>query len=77
MVFMTLTEYLHANKLTASEFARQMGVSPQAVHRYCDGDRLPRKSEMEKILELTDGVVTPNDFFGVPPCSSPKGRRAS
>jgi transcriptional regulator with XRE-family HTH domain len=73
---MTLTEYLHANDLTASEFARRMGVSPQAVHRYCDGGRVPRKPEMEKILDLTDGLVTPNDFFGVPPCSGPKRRRA-
>jgi DNA-binding XRE family transcriptional regulator len=58
-----LGEYIRAQGITRSEFARRMGVSAQAVNRYCDGDRIPRLPQLRKIYELTGGDVTPNDFY--------------
>ena len=60
---MTLAEFLDANNLTASEFARQITVSPETVSRYCNRERVPRKDEMQRIFDATEGKVTPNDFY--------------
>jgi predicted transcriptional regulator len=42
-----------------------IGSSPQAIYRYEDGDRVPAPKVMHKIVEVTGGDVTPNDFFNL------------
>lgn len=51
--------------LSDAEFGALIERSRQAVHRYRSGDRMPDQATMEKIFEVTDGAVTPNDFFGL------------
>lgn len=46
-----------------SDFAERIGVSREAVRLWVIGDRIPRKEQMVKIAEETNGVVTPNDFL--------------
>lgn len=62
---MTLEQYLRHEELTPSEFARQIGVSPETVRRYTAGERTPDKIRMTKIAEATGFRVTANDFFGM------------
>ncbi len=68
---MRLTEYLKANKITQQNFLQNSkdlggGFSIHAVSKWCQGQRIPRQDEMYIIYKLTDGQVTPNDFYNLP-----------
>jgi len=61
---MQLKDYLAEQRLTYSEFARRIGTKhPRTVERYAKGQRMPQRPAMVKIAEVTDGKVTPSDFF--------------
>jgi len=60
---MTLREYLTANQVTLSSFAKLIGVTRVAVHYWVRGTRVPRGSHMVQIVAVTGGSVTPNDFL--------------
>jgi hypothetical protein len=60
---MQLRQYLSDNNIEIPAFARDIGVSVQAVHRYVSGERTPRKEVMERIQAQTAGDVQPNDFY--------------
>jgi hypothetical protein len=62
---MTLEEYLAQSKQDRFQFARLIGRSPEAVRRYLKGHRTPDRGTMARILLVTEGQVTPNDFFRV------------
>lgn len=59
---MRLEIYLTKKRLTIPEFAEQIGVTPQAVHRYVRGERIPRLDVMDRIIELTGGKVEAGDL---------------
>jgi transcriptional regulator with XRE-family HTH domain len=61
---MKLATYIKSKKLTASEFSREIGTSPMAVHRYMIG-RLPAPDVVIAIHKATKGVVQPNDFYNL------------
>lgn len=60
---MKLADFLRTKEIKAADFARQIGVSRQNVSRWALGNVIPRPDEMRRIIEATDGEVTPNDFF--------------
>ena len=60
---MKLRTHLEATHTPVPEFAKRIGVSVAALHRYLTGQRLPRPDVMEKIVRETQGSVQPNDFF--------------
>jgi transcriptional regulator with XRE-family HTH domain len=62
---MKLSSYLERETLAVEQFAEQVGVDPASVRRYLRGDRRPRGRVMERIIEVTGGSVTPNDFWQV------------
>lgn len=64
---MTLSEWLKAKDVTTSAFAEQIGVKRQSVHRYLEGERLPRRDVLAKIHQATKGAVTANDFLSSQP----------
>lgn len=56
------------NIKTLIELAEKLGVTDTSnpsrlVHRWLNGESIPRKKQLEKIKEATNGQVTPNDFF--------------
>lgn len=59
---MTLRQYLALTGLTQQQFAMQIGASQGAVSRYVIGLRMPRREHLRRIIEVTDGAVTPTDF---------------
>lgn len=61
---MTLSEYL-ADK-SRPEFAKQIGVTAEAVRLWEIGRRMPRRAVMARIAEITGGAVTPADFYAAP-----------
>ena len=68
---MELKEYLQEKELTQSSFIedvrKRKGIRiPQGtLAKWITGVRIPRKTELLLINEVTGGKVQPNDFFGV------------
>jgi transcriptional regulator with XRE-family HTH domain len=62
---MDLKAYLDARGLSDTQFAVEIGVSLEAVRRYRQGARFPKPSVMRRIMEVTKGAVTPNDFLPI------------
>ena len=60
---MRLGDYLATNKISATEFASRIDATQAAVSRYVTGKRIPEPAIMAKIVQVTDGAVTPNDFY--------------
>ena len=59
---MKLKEYLRFRKITNKTFANFLNISPVSLSRYINGERFPEKEILIKIYNLTEGLVTPNDF---------------
>ncbi|MGP1346168.1 MAG: hypothetical protein ACTS3F_05795 [Phycisphaerales bacterium] len=65
---MKLADYLDQNELTPGELRRLLGVkSRSTVMRYLSGERKPSPGIMDRINELTGGMVTPMDFHDPAP----------
>ena len=60
---MKLRNWLSDNKIAVAEFARRIGVRRSAVYRYLDGDRIPKRDAMRRIVAATQGAVRPDDFL--------------
>lgn len=60
-----LGRYLQTAGTPIEEFAARIGVSMQAIYRYLDGERIPARDVMAKIVRATSGSVQPNDFYPV------------
>lgn len=52
-------------KISLAEFAGRLGVSRQAITRYCAGERMPDAEMVERIVKATDGAVTVADLHEV------------
>ena len=60
---MKLNEYMREHSLSARNLAAELGVSVTALNRYRNGQRIPERSVMKKIMDLTGGSVTANSFY--------------
>lgn len=60
---MKLNYFLKKSKISHAEMAEILGVQLATVYRYAEGDRIPRKHIMKKLVEFTGGQVTANDFY--------------
>lgn len=67
---MRLGDYLESKRMSAAEFAEQLGVDRSTVSRWLDtsGGKIfrPRWDQLPRIAEVTGGAVTANDFVGEP-----------
>lgn len=63
IVFMKLKQFLKTNNISAANFSNKIGVPPATLRKWVQGERIPRKKEMLKLMQLTNGEVQPNDFF--------------
>lgn len=62
---MTLDQYLAAKRLTETAFAGMVGANQATINRLKRGS-VPGAALMARIIEVTNGEVTPNDFYGIP-----------
>jgi transcriptional regulator with XRE-family HTH domain len=60
---MDLRTYLDRHTQSLPAFADRLGISNQALHRYLNGERLPRPEIMERIARETGGQVRVQDFY--------------
>lgn len=66
-------KFLQQQKITPIEFCKKYDMAQPTVSKYLAGNRIPRKAEMLKIFQITNGAVTPNDFYDLPDLSAPSG----
>jgi len=58
-----LAQYLSEKRLSVSQFGRSIGVeNHMTVYRYIKGLRFPPPLVLKRIREVTDGLVTADDF---------------
>jgi putative transcriptional regulator len=69
---MTLSEYLAQNSIKVSAFALKVGVPPSTISRVMKRQRDPGLELLAKIMEATDGAVTPNDFLPEQEAGTPR-----
>lgn len=62
MSFMTLDQWMTRQGLTQQQFAEVAGISQSFVSRILAG-QTPSAATMRTIFRVTNGAVTPNDFF--------------
>ena len=62
---MTFNDFLKEEQLSIARFARKLDICESTVTKWKYNDVIPRKEEMLKIYEFTDGKVSPNDFYGI------------
>jgi hypothetical protein len=74
---MKLADWLEAHSITDARFGEMIGAARQAVHRYRAGGRVPDKVMMSRIVKVTGGAVSPNDFYEVESSATPSERAAS
>lgn len=61
----TLDEWRKGRGWSYADLARELGVSGEAVRRYCTGQRaMPRPAILARIRVLTEGAVTADSFAG-------------
>lgn len=60
---MKLDTYISDKKMTDESFGEQIGRSRIQVFKYRHGLAMPRKDAMERIVEVTKGQVTSQDFY--------------
>lgn len=69
MSVMRFDDWMNMTSTPNAAFAERAGKSGETVRRYRSGEREPDTKTMALIFELTDGLVTPNDWAGVGPRS--------
>ena len=68
---MKLGTYLSENGITHADFAARIGTSQAAVTRYVLEQRTPRPDVISRIMSITSGEVTANDFMPAYPAPAP------
>ena len=77
MVAMKLRAYLDESQKTAAEFATEIGVTVQAVHRYINDERFPAREVRSRIQAATNGKVQLNDFGAMQEARAPTPAEAA
>lgn len=67
---MKLKTWLKENNIQNKHFAEMVGVTPVAVCRWVTGKKRPSLTCFAKITELTNGLVTAEDFLEETPAPS-------
>ncbi|MGI9572281.1 MAG: helix-turn-helix domain-containing protein [Candidatus Actinomarinaceae bacterium] len=62
---MKLREYMVKNGLNNIQISELSDISEHTIAKYKNDIRIPRLKHMTKIFDITQGQVTPNDFYGV------------
>jgi transcriptional regulator with XRE-family HTH domain len=70
---MQLADYLASKGINPTKFAELVGVPASTITRVLNGDRMPRLDTIQKIVALTDGNVTVDDFMPVAPSEPERG----
>jgi len=70
-----LKAWRRKKELSVHAVAEMLGVTPSAVSNWETGIRRPHKRYWKKLVELTDGEITLEDFLTEDPRKTPAGVR--
>jgi|TARA_R110000787_G_scaffold219019_1_gene327724 hypothetical protein len=62
---MTFNEFLKKERWTVSKISKELELNNATVSKWKYEGVIPRKPDMIKIYQFTEGKVTPNDFYGI------------
>ena len=62
---MKFAEWLEKENKSVADAARELDLTHCVVLKWANGDQIPREENMKRIVEMTNGEVMPNDFYGV------------
>ncbi len=68
---MKIGEYRKQEGLTLQGMGLKIGVTEGSMSRYENGERIPTREILQRIREVTDGAVQPNDFYDSPSNDNP------
>lgn len=78
MRLQNLHDWMYAEKLSAAEWGRKVGIPSRAsAARYVKGMRMPPSSVIVATYVLSGGRVTPNDFYDLPDLSTLSAEQAA
>lgn len=60
---MRLADWMALRAISDRQLADRLGVSQVAVLRYRRGERIPHWDILQRLSEVSDGAVMPNDFL--------------
>lgn len=60
---MHLKKFMQRKELSTADVAQALGVTMFSVQRYLNAGRIPDPRIIVEIWKLSDGAVTPNDWF--------------
>jgi len=60
---MKLRAWLDREQMSVERFACEIDAKYPSVLKWADGERFPRRGMLMKIIKVTNGEVTPNDFL--------------
>lgn len=63
---MKLQRWMTANGYSLHDVAKAVEAAPHTVANWLQETHVPGKAKMAKIIELTGGQTTPNDFYSLP-----------
>lgn len=58
-----LTKFREGREQTLEAFATELGASKGMLWKWENGKAIPRPEYMRKIMEISSGAVTPNDWY--------------
>lgn len=70
-----ITYYLNYYKMSRSELARRLNVSPQAVGYWCTGKKIPRMPQIDKMCEIFNVTRSQLVSKKVPSVAIVRGKR--
>lgn len=62
---MNLKEWLAQEGRDVNWLKDELGCDYETARRYVQGKRIPRPEQMRRIASISDGRVTPNDFYAL------------
>jgi len=62
---MTFNDFLKEEQISIARFARKLEICESTVTKWKYNNVIPRREDMLKIYEYTNGKVCPNDFYGI------------
>lgn len=63
---MKLREWRQAQGLSMEQLGDLIGLTQSSVSRIENGKNRPEWGTLDRIVQVTDGAVTPNDFADLP-----------
>lgn len=58
-----LKKFRESRKQTLEAFASELGASKSMVWKWERGEAIPRAEYMRKIIDISGGAVSPNDWY--------------